>query len=323
MPLVTVIVPNYNHRPYLAERLDSLFAQRFEDYEVLLLDDASTDESPAFLATYRDHPKVSGVILNSENSGNTFHQWKKGIAAAKGRYIWLAESDDRTAPTLLPSLVAKLEADPSCVLAYCQSRRIDKDGQVIGDWRGWTEPLAPGLYDRDFDMDGAGFAERLLLHRNVIPNASAVLFRRDAYLASGEADPSIRYCGDWFVWLKLAMQGRIAFHAQALNDFRQHDKSVIATRRATSGEIFRKKYDLIMRQAFDRHLDGMSGPGTDAVRRKNRALLRQEAASEGLLLARHKQAEAAAYFAMARDGAPAGERLALSLRRLWAGLRGR
>lgn len=315
MPLVSIVVPNYNHARFLVDRLDSILAQDFDDYEVLLLDDASTDESQALLSRYAQHPKVSAVLINAVNSGSTFRQWNKGVEAATGRYVWIAESDDRAAPALLGRLVAAMEADPQRALAYCQSRRIDQDGRVMGDWRGWTEKLAPGLVDTDFDMDGRAFMSRLLLHRNVLPNASAVLFRRDAYLACGGADPAVPFCGDWFVWLKLALHGRIYFHADALNDFRQHDNSVIARRAAERRDVFRKRYDILMRQALDARLASLCGLSAQQLRRLNLALLSREAAVEAALLTRHGRAdEAHVYRRMALERAPLE-------RRLWLGFR--
>jgi len=91
---ISVIVPNYNHAPYLKERLDSIFNQSFQSFEVILLDDNSTDNSNEILESYAKNEKVSHFIINKKNSGSPFKQWKKGIELAKGEYIWIAESDD-------------------------------------------------------------------------------------------------------------------------------------------------------------------------------------------------------------------------------------
>lgn len=295
MPLVSIVVPNFNHLPFLHDRLESIFHQRFLDYEVLLLDDASTDGSAAFMETYKDHPRVTACLFNQYNSGSTFLQWNRGISAARGRYVWIAESDDRAAPELLETLAAALEADPQRVLAYCQSRRIDHSGQVTGDWLSWTEDLAPGLFLNDFDMDGDDFVQRMLLQRNVIPNASAVLFRRDAFLACGGADPEVRCCGDWFVYLKLVMQGRVSFRASALNDFRQHEKSVIASHLTDRREVFLKKYDVQMRRYFDHYLENKAAHAPQ-VKRLNLFLLRKEAEREARLLIKHGKHDDAKYY---------------------------
>ena len=88
IPQVSVIVPNYNHAPYLRQRIDSILAQTYQDFELILLDDSSTDKSEEVLLSYKDHPKVISLIINKQNSGSTFKQWDKGIELAKGEYIW-------------------------------------------------------------------------------------------------------------------------------------------------------------------------------------------------------------------------------------------
>ena len=93
-PLISIIVPNYNHEKYLKQRLESVFNQTYSNFEVILLDDCSTDSSLNILAEYIKNSKVSHCIFNEANSGNTFIQWNKGISLAKGDYIWIAESDD-------------------------------------------------------------------------------------------------------------------------------------------------------------------------------------------------------------------------------------
>ena len=92
--MVSIIVPNYNHARFLPERLNSIFNQTFQDYEVILLDDASTDNSVEILNRYAANPKVSHFIVNQENSGSPFKQWKRGIDLARGEFVWIAESDD-------------------------------------------------------------------------------------------------------------------------------------------------------------------------------------------------------------------------------------
>ena len=100
-PLVSVIIPNYNHAPYLDERIRSIAGQSFQDFEIILLDDCSTDQSISILNKWAKHPKISHFIVNKQNSGSTFLQWEKGFSLAKGKYIWIAESDDVAHPDFL------------------------------------------------------------------------------------------------------------------------------------------------------------------------------------------------------------------------------
>ncbi|MEG2479884.1 MAG: glycosyltransferase family 2 protein, partial [Mucinivorans sp.] len=92
-PKVSIIVPSYNHAPYLKERLDSILGQTFRDFELIILDDSSTDNSQQIIEQYSSEPRVSHVVYNKINSGNTFVQWQKGVDLAQGEWIWIAESD--------------------------------------------------------------------------------------------------------------------------------------------------------------------------------------------------------------------------------------
>ena len=93
-PLVSVIVPNYNHAPFLDERINSILNQSYDNYELIIMDDMSTDNSVDVINKYKDHEHVSQIIINEKNSGSPFKQWNKGFAKAKGELIWIAESDD-------------------------------------------------------------------------------------------------------------------------------------------------------------------------------------------------------------------------------------
>ena len=121
MPQVSVIVPNYNHAPYLRQRLDSIFNQTFQDFEVIILDDCSTDNSKEVIEEYRNRSQVSHVVYNETNSGSPFKQWAKGFDLAQGEYIWIAESDDWAELNFLEKMFRILEKDDSLALAFCES----------------------------------------------------------------------------------------------------------------------------------------------------------------------------------------------------------
>ena len=130
-PLVSVIVPNYNHHLYLPERIESILLQEFQDFELILLDDCSPDDSVEIFERYRSNPKVSHICVNGQNSGSTFKQWEKGISLARGKYIWIAESDDSADPRLLGSIVNALERYPSAVVGFCSTVVIDSEDRAL------------------------------------------------------------------------------------------------------------------------------------------------------------------------------------------------
>ncbi len=113
--MVSIILPNFNHYPYLQKRLDSIFNQTHQYFEVIILDDASTDDSLSILNNYKNHPKVSHFIVNEVNTGSPFKQWKKGLDLAKGDYIWIAESDDFCDLNFLESQIKSIQKNAMSV----------------------------------------------------------------------------------------------------------------------------------------------------------------------------------------------------------------
>lgn len=217
MKKVSIIMPNYRHAAYLHERLDSIFGQDYPEFEVILLDDASTDESDAIITEYAQRPQVKAYIRNEENSGNTFLQWKKGFELADGDYIWIAESDDAADPHLLSRLAGEL--DKGATLAFCASKWVDSEGHAIA--RNTSRP-----WKHDFRMDGSAFARKYLLGYSYICNASAVVWRKSALEGVSDRHLPFRASGDRLFWIEIAQQGEVSYVAEKMNRFRQHTQKV-------------------------------------------------------------------------------------------------
>lgn len=225
MPLVSVIVPNYNHARFLRQRIDSILAQTYQDFELILLDDCSTDDSRRVLQEYAGDPRVR-LEFNERNSGSPFAQWNKGVRLARGKYVWIAESDDYADQRLLERLVRLLDADSEVVIAYCRSWGVCLDGKPFGFADGYVYFWDPEGWKADFCMDGRRMCQEYFCGCNRIPNASGVVFRRAIYERVGGADGSNRLCGDWKVWAAMALEGKVAYVSEPLNYFRHHGSSV-------------------------------------------------------------------------------------------------
>lgn len=237
--LVSVVVPNYNHAAYLRQRVDSVLAQTFQDIELILLDDASTDGSLAILESYRGDPRVR-IHVNDRNSGSTFRQWNRGAKLAGGKYLWFAESDDWAEPTLVERLVGFLERSPRCTLAACESWYVH--GETAPTTR-TNQSHEPGneRWRSDFVADGRGECRSHLVVHNTMPNASAVVIRREAFERVGGADESMRLCGDWMLWVRLLLEGDLAHVGEPLNHYRCHTAAVRSAHRAspsTQAEVY-------------------------------------------------------------------------------------
>jgi glycosyltransferase involved in cell wall biosynthesis len=252
---VSIIVPSYNHAQFLEERIESILNQDFHNFEVILLDDLSPDNSAEILKKYQDHPKVSHCIINEKNSGSTFYQWNKGIDLAKGELIWIAESDDVADPHFLAKLVPKFDQNPNLVLAYSQSYRMNAQGEVTGTWKDCTDSSDAELFTNDFELSGLEYFEKFLKTGNTIPNASGVIFKKQTYLDVGGANPRLKFIGDWDIWAKIVTQGDIFFTHNCLNYFRYHDTSVIAQARKNKDHFEYRSQLILFREGMSQFLD--------------------------------------------------------------------
>ncbi|HEV2417579.1 MAG TPA: glycosyltransferase [Terriglobia bacterium] len=225
MPTVSVIVPNYNHARFLRKRIDSVLRQTFQDFELILLDDCSTDDSRSILSSYAADPRVR-IEFNDANSGSTFKQWNKGVRLARGEYVWIAESDDYADPRLLERLIAVLGSDPQVVFVNCRSWRVYADDRVDGYADSHLVALNPDKWANDFSADGREECRNYFVHLNPVFNASSVLFRKAVYDEVQGADESLHFCGDWKLWAAMALKGQVAHISEPLNYYRVHDATV-------------------------------------------------------------------------------------------------
>jgi hypothetical protein len=231
---VSAAIPNYNYAAHLPGRLRSVFQQWLPLREVILLDDASSDDS---LRVARRTAEAAGrdlrMIINAENSGSVFRQWRRAAEAATGEFLWIAEADDESDPRFLTRLLAAMEARPDAVMAFCDSAAIDAAGAVLSDsYKSYYSRVAPGLLVADADFAGRDFLGRCMAERNIILNVSSVLWRRQALLAGlercADALPEYRMAGDWLLYADILSQpgARICYVADPLNRHRRHRGSV-------------------------------------------------------------------------------------------------
>lgn len=224
-PLVSVIVPNYNHAPYLRERLDSIYNQTYQNFEVILLDDCSKDESRTILKEYADrYPEKTTCDFNETNVGRANLQWNKGLAKANGKYIWIAESDDWCELDFLEKLVPKLEHQ-SIMIAFARSVFMT-DGR-----KSWsTEEYLSDIdmrWDKSFTMTGYEAVLHGFAVKNIIPNVSSALFRNIGKIPDEVMNiwENIRLCGDWIFYLYLVKGGAFSYTNETTNYYRIHSGS--------------------------------------------------------------------------------------------------
>ncbi|MCR4030939.1 MULTISPECIES: glycosyltransferase family 2 protein [Flavobacterium] len=218
---VSVIIPNYNHEPYLEQRIESVLKQSFQDFELLILDDCSTDNSKEIISSYKENQKVSHIFYNQINSGTPFGLWQYGIEKAKGKYIWIAESDDWADEDFLSTLVAVLEKTDA-VVAHSNSMFFINNKLKLNDW--W-DTFSNSRWESNYLEKGSILLEEYGKYKCPVINVSSAVFRKD--ILKEEYYPvNFRYSGDWWFWINVFMAGNVAFIAKALNKVRVHKLSV-------------------------------------------------------------------------------------------------
>lgn len=218
MPKVTVILPNYNHQDYIEERIESILNQDFDDFELIILDDASTDKSPEKIRKFLNNTRVKEFVVNDQNSGSTFIQWEKGLQKAQGEYIWIAESDDVADKRFLSELIAILDNHPKIGVAFCPSTWIDEQG---------TKILEPDHEANEELWQGNYLIQNDFLAGNLIYNASSAVFRKNLVnKISFSQINEFKYTGDWLFWVQLVSDVQVKRIGKRLNYFRRHANNV-------------------------------------------------------------------------------------------------
>ena len=216
MVQVSIVVPNYNHSQYLPKRFDSIFNQTFQNFEIIILDDCSTDSSRDIIEQYRNHPKVSHIEYNQQNGGTSYKQWYKGIEYAKGDIVWIAESDDLSHPKFLESLVPYF-VDNQVAIAFANSLFFEKEDDIVQS----NTPLTHEVFD------GNNYIKDCMLASNRLFNASMLIFKKSVYQQYKDAGyREMKLCGDWLLWVQIMHNHQIVKVNGNLNYFRKHGSNL-------------------------------------------------------------------------------------------------
>lgn len=220
---ISVIIPNYNHAAYLAQRIESVLAQTYPPSEIILLDDASTDESRNVLEQYRAHPLVSHILVNEKNSGSPFLQWQKGVALARYEWVWIAESDDHCQPSFLATAVAMITANPDTGLFYCDSLKNPGNDRFAAEKNSFFNTTK---WSQPYSISGIEETENFLGVRCTVNNASAALMRTDLLRQCITELSGYRFHGDWFCYLYIASKSAITYSPEPMNTCRVHTSGI-------------------------------------------------------------------------------------------------
>jgi len=206
MPEVSVIIPTYNSARYLKEAVDSVLAQSFEDFEVIVVDDGSTDDTETVMRQYQSRVRH---IMQS-NAGVSAAR-NRGIEESHGRYIAFLDADDVWHAQKLERQLTALAEHPECRACY-SAFEVANQNLITFDIRR-SSRRGPTLVD-------------LLLRGNVIGTPSTVLCERVLFEGSGKFDPEMSQCADWDMWVRLAQHTEFLYLEQPLVTYRQHDRNM-------------------------------------------------------------------------------------------------
>ena len=211
-PKISVLIPTYNYARFLPEALDSVLAQDFQDFELLVSDDQSTDESRDVLARYAAKDARVRAVDQTKRLGMTGN-WNWCLAQARGEYIKFLFGDDKLAsPQALGKLAALLDTNPRATLAASARLVLDDQSRVLETWDAFAQPGA----HRGTDV----ILRCLEENANLIGEPSSVMFRRNAIGRGFSHD--YRQLVDLEMWFALLEAGDFAFTSEPLGAFRRH-----------------------------------------------------------------------------------------------------
>lgn len=228
---VSVVIPNYNYAHFINARIDSIVDQTYPIHELIILDDASTDNSDEIINQKiinlkNTHKNLEIKYLrNKKNTGSPILQWRRAFAEATGDFVWIAEADDFSDPRFLEKLMPAFD-DEDVILSYSDSVAINDSGHVLHyHFSARAGKYCKSHFKKSYVYDGMAERELCLGRRCTIPNVSAVIFRKtpsipyDQYLTEASQFTQV---GDWYLYLRLARHGKISFTSESLNFFRIH-----------------------------------------------------------------------------------------------------
>jgi len=223
VPTLSVTVLNYNYAHYLPRCLDSILSQTWTDFELILINDRSTDNSLEVIQPYLKDPRVR-LIDHAINRGFV-SSLLEGCELSRGRYITVISADDYALdPSAFETACVTLDGDKAISLFYSAWRQVDINDRL--------ESLVRGA-DHDYVANGVDEFKKLLISMPLIH--SGTMIRRSAYDAVGGYDTQTRYVIDNIMWLALCSTGKVAYVDKPLYAYRMHASNMTNTERGVWG----------------------------------------------------------------------------------------
>lgn len=231
MPEVSVVIPTYNCAQYLPRALESVFAQTYRDFEVLVIDDGSTDDTEKVVCDC-DAPVR---YIRQENQG-VARARNRGVAESRSRYVAFLDADDFWCSKKLELQLAKLARHEDCGVCYCDFLVVGSDGQRI--------EITPLTNRRSVELKGG--VEDLLTFGNLVGGgSSSVLCDRALLVRVGGFDPDLSQCADWDMWIRLAMLTSFVYVPEKLLAYRIHGNNM-----SRNVDLLERDSVMVLQKAF-------------------------------------------------------------------------
>ena len=211
-PKVSIVIPAYNNVQYIAETLESVLNQTFDDYEVVIADHSSIDGTSEVIETYRSNPRLR-ILSPTPTGGGAQANWNRVSSEARGQYVKLVCGDDLIAPTALEEQVAAFDANPSAVLVASQRDLVDSKGDVFVKSRGLQgiSGLVSGV---------KAVRATVLAGSNIFGEPACVMFRRELLEQEGGWDNTNPYLIDQATYARICLHGDVVALRKSLATFR-------------------------------------------------------------------------------------------------------
>jgi glycosyltransferase involved in cell wall biosynthesis len=214
--LLSVCIPVYNGARYLEESLNSVLGQDFTAYELIVVDDCSTDDSVAVIARCKD--QRLRTYCNEQRLG-LVGNWNRCLELSRGRYVTLFHQDDVMQPHNLKHKVELLERHLKVGMVYSDVKIIGADGRVQTDH--WPKSITP---NSDTVASVRDFFVKLISGYNLMC-CSSVVCRKECFAQLGTFDPRLSFTADWEMWLRIALHFDVAYLQEQLVHYRLHDSN--------------------------------------------------------------------------------------------------
>lgn len=265
MPVVSVVVPCFNHAPFVEECLRSVVAQTYPALELVVSDDGSTDGSVEIVRRFVERDEIrhrfegGGIRFEAAGRNAGAHvALNRGIELASGELVAICNSDDRFHPERIEVLASAL-VERSAALAFGAVRFIDRSGEDVTD----TDWFALQLSQTQRSIEAyptVGFA---LLRANVALSTGNLLFRRDHFQRVGGFRP-LRYCHDWDFILRSVLVEEPLFERRFLYDYRLHEANSFRALQSVADEesqlVLRSFFSSVQREQYENRV--VPGPRT-------------------------------------------------------------